>query len=136
MWLSDSQKIGAAFLTGGISFLLLGLLFFFDRSLLAMGNILSLIGITLFLGVSKTALFFADRKKIQGTAAFVVGVGLILFRWPLVGFVIECYGIAVLFGGYIGTVVGVVRNVPVVGPYIGMAADRIPFLGTGETLPV
>lgn len=101
-----------------------------------MGNILSLIGLTLLLGPARTLTFFADRKKIQGTAAFVVGVGLILFRWPLVGFVVEIYGIVVLFGGYIGTVVGVVRNVPVVGPYIGMLADKIPFLGTGEVLPV
>ena len=39
MWLSDMQKIGVAFCAGGGLFLTLGVLMFFDRSLLAMGNV-------------------------------------------------------------------------------------------------
>ena len=34
------------------------------------------------------------------------------------------YGIMVLFGDFLGTIAGFARNVPVVGPYIGMAVDR------------
>ncbi|PQE24277.1 Got1 family protein [Rutstroemia sp. NJR-2017a BVV2] len=39
MWLSDSQKIGVAFCSGGGFFLIGGVLMFFDRAMLAMGNV-------------------------------------------------------------------------------------------------
>ncbi|KAM3084189.1 hypothetical protein ACMFMF_001546 [Clarireedia jacksonii] len=39
MWLSDSQKIGVAFCSGGGFFLTGGVLMFFDRAMLAMGNV-------------------------------------------------------------------------------------------------
>ncbi|KAK3307100.1 Got1/Sft2-like family-domain-containing protein [Chaetomium strumarium] len=124
MWLSDSQKIGVAFCSGGGFFLIGGVLLFFDRAMLAMGNILFLIGLTIIIGPQKTALFFARKQKAKGTAAFFGGLALILLRWPLIGFLVELYGIMVLFGDFLGTIAGFARNVPVVGPYIGMAVDR------------
>lgn len=45
-------------------------------------------------------------------------------RWPLIGFCVELYGIMVLFGDFLGTIAAFARNVPVVGPYIGMLIDR------------
>ncbi len=87
-------------------------------------QILFLIGLTIIIGPQKTLLFFARRQKAKGTAAFFGGLALILFRWPLVGFCVELYGIMVLFGDFLGTIAGFARNVPVVGPYIGMAVDR------------
>ncbi|KAL2145054.1 hypothetical protein VTI28DRAFT_8154 [Corynascus sepedonium] len=129
MWLSDSQKIGVAFCSGGGFFLVAGVLLFFDRAMLAMGNILFLIGLTIIIGPQKTALFFARKQKLKGTAAFFGGLSLILLRWPLTGFLVELYGIMVLFGDFLGTIAGFARNVPVVGPYVGLAVDRI---GLGE----
>ena len=79
---------------------------FFDRALLAMGNILFLIGITLLMGVKKTSMFFIRKEKLKGTACFVVGVGLIIARFPLIGFFVEGYGILVLFGDFIGVITG------------------------------
>ncbi|KAI9681505.1 MAG: Golgi Transport [Caeruleum heppii] len=110
-------------------FLIAGVILLFDRAMLAMGNILFILGLTLIIGPQKTLLFFARRQKLKGTAAFMVGILLILFRWPLVGFLIELYGIFVLFGDFLGTIGGFARNVPVVGPYLGQALDR---LGTGR----
>ncbi|KAK0665906.1 vesicle transport protein [Cercophora samala] len=124
MWLSDSQKVGVAFCSGGGFFLIGGVLLFFDRAMLAMGNILFLIGLTIIIGPSKTAVFFARRQKIQGTLAFFSGLALIFFRWPLIGFLIELYGILILFGDFLGTILGFARNIPVVGPYVGMLVDR------------
>jgi hypothetical protein len=100
-----------------------------------MGNILFLLGLTIIIGPSKTALFFARRQKIKGTAAFFAGLLLILMRWALIGFIVELYGIFVLFGDFFGTIAGFARNLPVVGPVIGMAVDRVG-LGGGQTLPV
>ncbi|KAL2267578.1 hypothetical protein VTJ83DRAFT_4855 [Remersonia thermophila] len=124
MWLSDSQKIGVAFCSGGGFFLVGGVVLFFDRAMLAMGNILFLIGLTIIIGPQKTALFFARRQKLKGTAAFFAGLALILLRWPLIGFLVELYGILVLFGDFLGTIAGFARNLPVVGPYLGAAVDR------------
>jgi Membrane protein involved in Golgi transport len=87
-------------------------------------QILFLIGLTVIIGPQKTILFFARKQKAKGSAAFFAGVALILLRWPLIGFLVELYGIAVLFGDFLGTIAGFARNLPVVGPYVGMAVDR------------
>lgn len=104
--------------------------------MLAMGNILFLIGLTIIIGPQKTLLFFARRQKLKGTAAFWGGITLILLRWPLIGFLVELYGIFVLFGDFLGTIAGFARNVPVVGPYIGLLVDRIGLARRNEELPV
>lgn len=109
---------------------------FFDRAMLAMGNILFLCGLTLIIGLHKTALFFARRQKLKGTAAFTVGILLILFRWPLVGFLVELYGIFVLFGDFFATIAGFVGNIPVVGPYIAQALEKISGGRRNAELPV
>ncbi|OQO10636.1 hypothetical protein B0A48_03934 [Cryoendolithus antarcticus] len=128
LWLSDSQKIGVAFCSGGIFFLIFGLILFFDRALLAMGNILFLIGITLLLGPQRTFVFFARKNKWKGSLAFWAGIVLILVKWTLVGMVVEGYGMFVLFGEFFKTIAGFAYNIPVVGPYLAkglqVAGDR------------
>lgn len=100
-------------------------------------QILFLIGLTIIIGPQKTLLFFARKNKAKGTAAFFGGLTLILLRWPLVGFLIELYGILVLFGDFLGTIAGFARSVPVVGPYIGLVIDRLGLGGRRNTeLPV
>ncbi|RDI88742.1 hypothetical protein Vi05172_g1368 [Venturia inaequalis] len=102
-----------------------------------MGNILFLIGLPLILGPSKTLSFFARRQKLRGTFAFTVGILLILFRWPLVGFLVELYGIMILFGDFLATVAGFLGNVPVVGPYLSMVLRKLGIAGGGSSdLPV
>ncbi|KAK0715841.1 Got1 family protein [Lasiosphaeris hirsuta] len=136
MWLSDTQKIGVAFCTGGGFFLIGGVVLFFDRAMLAMGNILFLVGLTIIIGPAKTLLFFARKQKAKGTAAFFAGLTLILFKWPLIGFLVELYGIMVLFGDFLSTIAGFARNVPVVGPYIGLAIDKVGLGRRNAELPV
>lgn len=105
-------------------FLLGGVLLFFDRAMLAMGNILFLLGITLLLGPQRTFLFFARRQKWRGSLAFFLGLVLILIRWPLVGFVVELYGIFVLFGEFFKTIAGFAYNIPVVGPFLAKGLQK------------
>ncbi|KAK7747762.1 Golgi Transport [Diatrype stigma] len=109
---------------------------FFDRAMLAMGNILFLIGLTIIIGPQKTLLFFARKQKAKGTAAFFGGLLLILLRWPLIGFCVELYGIFVLFGDFLGTIAAFARNVPVVGPYISVLVDRSGLGRRNAELPV
>ncbi|KAI9689876.1 MAG: Golgi Transport [Bathelium mastoideum] len=136
IWLSDSQKIGVAFCSGGGFFLIGGVLLFFDRAMLAMGNILFLIGLTIIIGLQKTVRFFARREKLKGTAAFAAGIVLILLRWPLIGFCIELYGIMVLFGDFLVTIAGFAANIPLIGPYIAQALERVSGGRRNAELPV
>ncbi|KAK2781442.1 Golgi Transport [Onygenales sp. PD_12] len=92
-----------------------------------MGNILFLIGLPLILGPSKTLSFFARRQKLTGTITFALGILLILFRWPLIGFVVELYGVFVLFGDFLVTLSAFVAGVPVIGPPLKRA---LVFVGT------
>lgn len=80
--------------------------------------------------------FFSRRQKWKGTAAFVAGILLILFRWPLTGFLVELYGIFVLFGDFFATVGAFAGNVPVVGPYVQMGLERLSFGRRNADLPV
>src|SRR6266498_3346700 len=87
-------------------------------------QVLFLLGLTLIIGIQKTVVFFARRQKLKGTAAFITGIALILLRWPLTGFLIELYGIFVLFGDFFATIASFAGNIPVVGPYIQDALNR------------
>lgn len=99
-------------------------------------QILFLIGLTIIIGPQKTLLFFARKQKVKGTVAFFAGLTLILIRWTFIGFLVEAYGIVVLFGDFLGTIAGFARGIPVVGPYIGMAVDRIGLGRRNAELPV
>lgn len=99
-------------------------------------QILFLIGLTIIIGPQKTLLFFARKQKAKGTAAFFVGLALILVRWTFIGFIVEAYGIVVLFGDFLGTIAGFARGLPVIGPYIGLLVDRIGLGRRNAELPV
>ena len=72
----------------------------------------------------------------KGTAAFAAGITLILLRWAFFGFLIELYGILVLFGDFFATIAGFVGNIPVVGPYVARALERLGAGQRGADLPV
>ena len=52
------------------------------------------------------------------------------------GFLVELYGIFILFGDFLGTIAGFARNIPVVGPYVGMLIDRSGMNTRSSELPV
>lgn len=81
-------------------------------------------------------MFFARKQKLKGTAAFVAGIALILLRWPLIGFLVELYGIFVLFGDFFATIASFAGNIPVVGPYIEQALNRASGGRRNAELPV
>jgi len=56
--LDDTQKIGVLLTGFAIFFTFFGVLMFFDRGLLAIGNILFLAGVTTVIGFQKTIRFF------------------------------------------------------------------------------
>ncbi|KAG5360503.1 Protein transport protein [Yarrowia sp. B02] len=135
---SDMQKYGAAFTAGGVFFIFLGIMTFFDSALMAFGNILFLIGITLLIGPQKTLAFFARRQKIRGSIAFALGIFLILIKRPFIGFAIELVGILALFGDFFAVIVAFLRSMPVIGPLLShpAVAPVIDRLAGVRILPV
>lgn len=61
---------------------------------------------------------------------------LILFRWPLVGFLIELYGIFILFGDFFTTVASFAGNVPVIGPQLQKLLYAIGGAARNKEVPV
>lgn len=96
-WVSDNRKIGIGLVGFGSLFLALGILLFFDRGLLALGNLLLLAGIILLIGTRKALHFFTKRQKLRGTICFGIGIVLILTGMPTLGMLVECFGIFNLF---------------------------------------
>lgn len=111
---------------------------FFDASLLAIGNILFIIGVVLIIGPSRAIYFFARPTKIKATLFFFGGIFLILLKRSFIGFAVESVGILFLFGDFLGTIVSFLRSFPVIGPILRNPAiepyiNRIAGL---DTLPV
>eukprot|EP00042_Codosiga_hollandica_P039234 m.326568 g.326568 ORF g.326568 m.326568 type:complete len:139 (+) comp55576_c1_seq1:3228-3644(+) len=120
--LTDSQKIGVGLVGFGLLFLMLGVLLFFDSALLAMGNIMFLVGITLMIGFQNTISFFFKREKIKGTSLFFLGVVVVLLRWAMFGIIIESIGSYYLFSGFVPTAVATMRHMPIIGNLFAIPA--------------
>eukprot|EP01090_Pellita_catalonica_P018849 TRINITY_DN621_c0_g1_i2.p1 TRINITY_DN621_c0_g1~~TRINITY_DN621_c0_g1_i2.p1 ORF type:complete len:111 (-),score=3.04 TRINITY_DN621_c0_g1_i2:291-623(-) len=98
MMISDNQKIGMLLTGFGLFFTFFGVVLFFDRGLLAIGNLLFLAGVTLVIGLKKTYSFFFQWRKIRGTVCFLGGIFLVIIGWAFVGMIIEVFGFINLFG--------------------------------------
>jgi len=122
MVLSDNTKIGTGLLFLGCIFLVLGMLFFFDSALLALGDILFLSGLTMTIGVSRTIRFFSRKERIRGIIAFFSGIFLVMSRWGLTGMILQLYGIVYLFGQFFPIAAASLRNTPVIGSFFQLPA--------------
>ena len=58
MVLEDNQKIGIGLICLGLGFLTLGILLFFDSSLILIGNSLFLAGLCFAIGIQRTMTLF------------------------------------------------------------------------------
>ncbi|XP_046373354.1 vesicle transport protein GOT1B-like [Haliotis cracherodii] len=130
MQVTDFQKIGVGLAGFGIAFLFLGVMFLFDKGLLAIGNILFLAGLAFVIGLERTARFFFQKHKVKATGFFLGGILVVLLGWPMVGMCVEMYGFFLLFSGFFPVAVNFLRRVPVVGtilnlPGIRSFADRV-----------
>ncbi|KAK5804867.1 vesicle transport protein GOT1 isoform X2 [Gossypium arboreum] len=124
--ITEQQKVGLGLIGFGISFTFLGVSLFFDRGLLALGNILWLAGVIILIGWYSTLQLF--RKNYKGTACFILGLFFLFVRWPIVGIILEIYGCFVVFSGFWPSVSGFLCHIPVVGwviQYPVMFLDRL-----------
>ncbi|XP_070763756.1 golgi transport 1Bb isoform X1 [Enoplosus armatus] len=145
--LTDSQKIGMGLTGFGVFFLFFGMMLFFDKALLAIGNvsrsitplphcvtvkhlphtvivlfaqILFVSGLSFVIGLERTFRFFFQRHKVKATSFFLGGVLVVLIGWPIIGVVLEIYGFFLLFRGFFPVAVGFIRRVPVLGSLLAL----------------
>ncbi|XP_042986251.1 vesicle transport protein GOT1 [Carya illinoinensis] len=131
--LNEQKKIGLGLIGFGITFSFLGVILFFDRGLLALGNIFCLTGVALLLGWHSTWNLFTNRANYKGSASFLLGLFFLFVRWPIVGIIFEIYGCIVLFGGFWPSVKVFLYQIPVLGwiiQYPFLLLDRL-FRGSG-----
>ena len=129
-WLTDTQKIAALFTFLGIAFLFLGILLLCDRGLLALGNILFLVGLVMFIGLKNTYGFFVKKQKLRVSICFLLGVLLVMCGWAFIGIIIELYGAVGLFYDFLPVVLAFSRRIPYLStifdlPGVRHITDRI-----------
>ncbi|KAL3809177.1 hypothetical protein ACHAXA_010635 [Cyclostephanos tholiformis] len=129
---SDNTKIGTGLMFLGFTFLFLGVLFLFDSTLLALGDVLFLSGLTLTIGTSRTIRFFSRKDRLRGIIAFFGGVGLVMIRRPILGMILQGYGLIYLFGQFFPIAAQSLRDVPVVGAAFRLPAVERFFSGFGR----
>lgn len=119
---SDNTKLGTGLLFLGCIFLFLGVLFMFDAAMLALGDVLFLVGLTFTIGVSRTVRFFTRPDRLKGIVAFFGGILLVFLRWPVFGMIAQLYGIIYLFGQFFPIVAQSMKDTPVIGQLFGLSA--------------
>lgn len=149
---ADVRKVGIGLTGGGVVFSMLGVMFFFDRTLLSLGNVrrppggvamfalalmslaepppprpraqlLFVAGVFMIIGLKRTARFFFQRKKAKASVSFLLGIGLILLGWCFLGFIAEAWGFLSLFGDFFPVVIAFLRNTPIIGSLL-----QLPFV--------
>ncbi|KAA8531340.1 hypothetical protein F0562_006049 [Nyssa sinensis] len=126
--INEQKKIGLGLIGFGIFFTFLGVILFFDRGLLALGNIFCLAGVAFLLGWRPTLQLFTNRSNYKGSVSFLLGLFFIFVRWPIVGIILEIYGCIVLFGGFWPSVKVFCYQIPVFGwilQYPVLLLDRL-----------
>ncbi|WFD42953.1 [pyruvate dehydrogenase (acetyl-transferring)] kinase [Malassezia psittaci] len=123
-------QIGVGLVSGGIFFLFVGVVLFFDATLLALGNVLFVAGIAMLIGPQRTLAFFARKQKIRGTLCFFTGMALVFLRLTFIGIMVETVGFLNLFGDFFPVILNFLRQVPGIGsvlsmPVIGTVMDRL-----------
>jgi hypothetical protein len=127
--ISDQKKIGTFLLFVGIFFLFLGMLLLFDRKLLAMGNILFLVGFAFLSGLRRTLEFFGFmgahmrerwERRWRGIVTFWGGIFLVMGGWPVTGMIVELFGFINLFASFFPLVLAFLRSLPVIGPVLNL----------------
>lgn len=134
----NTRQLGAILTGLGAMFFFIGILLFFDSSLISMSNILFIVGVILVIGVGRVSGFFFQRQRLRGTICFGLGVVLVFLKWPFIGILVEAFGFINLFGDFFPLLLASARKIPILGnllclPWIKEFTDKII---TGDCLPM
>mmetsp|Transcript_9081 Transcript_9081/g.11536 ORF Transcript_9081/g.11536 Transcript_9081/m.11536 type:complete len:202 (-) Transcript_9081:54-659(-) len=112
---TGNKKIGLAFIGSGLLFTFLGITLFFNKNLMRMGNLLFICGIPLSIGPGRTVGYFLQPKKARATGCLIVGILLVFVGHPILGILLEVFGLLNLFGNMFPVLMVLVKQLPFVG---------------------
>ena len=78
-------------------------------------------GIVALIGPQNTAGFFLKKSKMTGSIVYFVGLSMIILGWRFMttlGFLMQMYGIFLLFKSFIKTIFAYLQTLPVIGPVL------------------
>ncbi len=84
-----------------------------------LGNLLFVAGIPLLIGPGRTIGYFLQPKKARATGCLGCGLFLVLVGHPVIGILLEIFGLMNLFGNMFPLVRMMAANLPVVGGLFG-----------------
>lgn len=79
----------------GMCIFLLGVLVMLDKALMIVGNLIIVVGMAMLLRAKAFSLLEIDR--LIGTVMFAMGIFSLLFRYTLLGFLLEIVGFLYIF---------------------------------------
>jgi len=127
---SGNRNLGLLFLSSGAAFTALGITLFFNKTLMRLGNLLFVCGVPLMIGPGRTLGYFLQPKKARATGCLVCGIFLVLVGHPVIGILLEIFGLLNLFGNMFPVLLMMAKNLPVVGGLLG--GDSSPTGNRGE----
>eukprot|EP00922_Rhytidocystis_sp_ex-Travisia-forbesii_P008241 GHVS01012144.1.p1 GENE.GHVS01012144.1~~GHVS01012144.1.p1 ORF type:complete len:137 (-),score=10.66 GHVS01012144.1:149-559(-) len=111
--LDDNKKIGVGLCAFGLLLGCVGVMLFFDRALLSLGNLAFLTGLGFLLGLNKLTKFFLKKDKLLGSFFYFCGFILIVYGHSLVGLLIEMYGVWRLFSAFLPNIIASAKLTPI-----------------------
>ena len=120
---SGNKKYGLYCLVGGGCLTGVGIVFFFNKALIRLGNLLFVSGIPLFIGPTRTIKFFMNPEKFRATGCVLMGLFLVFVGWPIFGIILEIFGLLNLFGNMFPFVKLLLRNTPGLSSFLGNGSN-------------
>lgn len=110
-----NKKYGMMMLGSGTALTALGMTMFFNKGLMRLGNLLFVGGVPMFIGATTTMKYFLNPAKARATGCVVAGVFLVFVGWPILGILMELFGLLNLFGNMFPLAMYFVRSLPFFG---------------------
>lgn len=115
---TGNRQIGVPLLAGGAALTVLGMSLFFNKMLMRLGNLCLVAGVPLTIGPGRTAGYFFQPKKARATGCLALGIFLVFVGWPVLGIILEIFGLLNLFGNMFPVAMAVLKTMPVIGPLL------------------
>jgi hypothetical protein len=122
-------------IAGALSFIAALFSCFHPRMTIA-SNFLIFDGVYLILGPHKFRKFILTPYRAIGTAIFVIGLVLIIFRIVWWGGILELVGLFTVFGCFLPHLIRFLQTLPIIGGFFRFAIPRRFYRATDEDLPL
>jgi len=117
---SWQRQLGAGLLGVGVLLTFMGMMLFFEGTLLRLGNMCIIFGIPLLVGPDRVRSFFMKESRMQASTITAVGILLVFWGKPRLGILCEIFGLLNLFGNMFPLLFAIGRRLPIVGDLLAM----------------